>query len=44
MANQTTAKPLSLIKDLEIFDHGIPYIVTFIVINNNVMNCSYSML
>jgi hypothetical protein len=44
MANQTTAKPLSLIKDLEIFVHGIPYIVTFIVINNNVMNCSYSML
>ncbi len=44
MANQIMAKPLGLIKDLEIFVHGIPYIVTFIVINNNVINCSYSML
>jgi hypothetical protein len=44
MANQTIAKPLGLIKDLKIFIHNIPYIITFIVINNNVLNSSYSML
>jgi hypothetical protein len=32
MANQTIAKPLNLIKDLKILGHGIPYVVTFIVI------------
>jgi hypothetical protein len=44
MANQTIAKPLDLIRDLKIFVHGIPFIVTFIVINNNVLDSSYSML
>jgi hypothetical protein len=44
MADQTIAKPLGLIRDLKIFDHGIPYMVTFIVINNNVLNSNYSML
>jgi len=32
MANQTIAKPLSLIKDLRILVHGIPYIVIFTMI------------
>jgi hypothetical protein len=32
MVDQTIAKPLGLIKDLTIFVHGIPYVVTFIVI------------
>ncbi len=35
MANHTIAKPLNFIRDLKIFFHGIPYIVTFTVINNN---------
>jgi len=44
MANQTIAKPLGFIKDLKIFVHGIPYTVTFTIINNNVLDYSYSML
>ncbi len=34
-------KLLGLIRDLKIFVHGIPYTITFIVINNNVLNSSY---
>jgi hypothetical protein len=37
MANQPIAKPLGLIRDLKIFVHGIPYTITFIVINNSVL-------
>ncbi len=44
MANQTIAKPLGLIRDLKIFVHSIPYIVTFTVMNSNVLNFNYSML
>jgi hypothetical protein len=44
MANQTITKPHGLIKDLKIFVHGISYIVTFIVINNSVINSNYLML
>ncbi len=44
MADQTIAKPLGLIRDLKIFVHGIPYMVTFTIINSNVLNTSYSML
>jgi hypothetical protein len=44
MANQTTTKPVGLIKDLKIFVHGIPYITTFIVLQNNVVDYNYSML
>jgi hypothetical protein len=44
MANQTIAKPLGLIRDLNIFIHGIPYMITFIVINNNILDFNYSML
>jgi len=44
MANQIITKPLGLIRDLKIFVHGIPYIVTFIVIDSSVINFSYSML
>jgi hypothetical protein len=32
MANQTIAKPLRLIKDLKIYVHDIPYIITFTII------------
>jgi hypothetical protein len=31
MANQTTTKPVGLIRDLKIYVHGIPYINMFIV-------------
>jgi hypothetical protein len=44
MANQTITKLVGLIKDLKIQIHGIPYIRTFTVMNNNVLNSSYSML
>ncbi len=44
MANQTIAKPLGLIKNLKIIIHGIPYIVTFTMIQNNVLDSNYSML
>jgi hypothetical protein len=44
MENQTIAKPFGLIRDLKIFVHGIPYTITFTIINTNVLNSSYSML
>jgi hypothetical protein len=44
MANQTIAKPLSFIRDLKIFVHGIPCTVTCTIINNNVLDSNYSML
>jgi hypothetical protein len=44
MADQTTTKPVGLIKDLNIYVHGIPYITTFILFQNNVVDSSYSML
>jgi hypothetical protein len=44
MADQTIAKPLGLIKDLKIFVHGIPYTITFTIINSSVLNSNYSML
>ncbi len=44
MANQTTIKPIGLIKDLKMYVHGIPYIATFIVLNNTIVDSNYSML
>jgi hypothetical protein len=44
MVNETIGKPLGLIRDLKIFIHGIPYTFTFIVINNIILDSSYSML
>jgi hypothetical protein len=44
MANWTTTKPVGLIKDLKIHVHDIPYIITFIVLQNNVVDFNYSML
>jgi hypothetical protein len=44
MVDQTFLKPLGLIKDLKILVHGIPYVVTFIIIQNSVLNSSYFML
>jgi hypothetical protein len=31
MANQTTIKPVGLIKDMEIYVHGIPYIISLCI-------------
>ncbi len=44
MVNQTTTKPMGLIKDLKIYVHGIPYITTFTMFHNSVIDSSYSML
>jgi hypothetical protein len=44
MMYQTIAKPFGLIMNMKIFVHGIPYMVTFIVINNTVLDSNYSML
>jgi hypothetical protein len=37
MVDQTTAKPIGLIKDLRMYVHGIPYITTFIILQNIVI-------
>jgi hypothetical protein len=34
MVNQITIKLVGLIRDLKIYVHGIPYIITFIVCRN----------
>jgi hypothetical protein len=44
MADQTIAKPLSLIRNLIILVHGIPYVSIFIIIQSSVLNSSYFML
>jgi hypothetical protein len=44
MADQTTTKPMGLIKAPKIYVHGILYITTFIILQNNVVDFSYSML
>jgi hypothetical protein len=44
MADQTTIKPLGLIKDLKIYVYGIPYITTFTILQNNMVESVYSML
>ncbi len=43
MANQIIVQPLGLIKNLKFFVHGIPYMIRFIVVHNNVLNSSYFM-
>ncbi len=44
MANQTTTKLVGLIHDLKIHVHTIPYITTIIVLQNSVIDISYSIL
>jgi hypothetical protein len=41
MASQSMTKPLGIIKNLKIPIHGIPYIATFIVLQNNVVKLLY---
>jgi len=44
MADETTTRPMGLNKDLIIYVHGIPYIITFTILQNSVVNSSYSMV
>jgi hypothetical protein len=44
MVDQNMTRPLRIIQNLKIHIHGIPYIATFIVLKNNVVDSSYSML
>ncbi len=44
MVDQTIAKHLGFIKDFKILVQGIPCAMTFIIIQNNVLNSNYSML
>jgi hypothetical protein len=44
MVDQTTTKLVGFIRNLTIYVHGIPYITTFTVLHNSVVDFSYSML
>ncbi len=44
MVDQIIIKLVGLIKFLKIYVHDIPYITTFTVLHNNVIDSSYSML
>jgi len=44
MANYSMTRPLGIIINLKIHIHGIPYIATFTVLKNNVVDFSYFML
>jgi hypothetical protein len=44
MAYQNMTRPLGIIRNLNIHIHGIPYIATFIVLKNIVVDSSYFML
>lgn len=44
MAYQTLTKLIGLIKNPKIHIHGFAYIVTFIIMNNSLLDVSYSML
>jgi len=37
-------RPLRIIRNLNIHIHGIPYVTTFTVLQNNVVDSNYSML
>jgi hypothetical protein len=44
MANQITTKLVGMIRALKIYVHSIPYITTFTILQNNVVDSTYSML
>ena len=44
MANGAIAKPIGLLRDVKIHIHGIPYIVTLIVIDCQTIKSDYSMV
>jgi len=44
MVDQTTTKLVGLIRDLKICVHGIPHIIMFTILQNSMVDSSYSML
>jgi len=44
MVDKNLTTPVKIIRDLKIHIHGIPYIATFIIMRNNVLDGSYLML
>lgn len=44
MGDQSMTRPLEIIMNLNIHIHGIPYINTFIVLKNSVVDSSYFIL
>jgi hypothetical protein len=44
MANRNITKPLGIIRNLKIHIHVIPYVATFTILKNNVVDFCYSML
>ncbi len=40
MVDQTTTKLMGLIRNLKIYVHGIPYITTFPIVQNSVVDSS----
>jgi hypothetical protein len=44
MVGQSMTRPLGIIKNMNIHIHGIPYIATFTVLKNSVVDSSYYML
>jgi hypothetical protein len=44
MVDQNVTRPLGIIRNLNIHIHGIPYMVTFIILKNNVVDSNYFML
>jgi hypothetical protein len=44
MTDQNMTRPLRIIKNLNIHIHGIPYVATFTILQNNVVDSNYFML
>jgi hypothetical protein len=44
MVNQTTTKPIGLIYNMKILVHELPYVMTFIVLHNNLVDANDMML
>jgi hypothetical protein len=44
MVDQNMTRPLGIIRNLNIHIHGIPFVATFTILQNNVVDSSYSML
>jgi hypothetical protein len=44
MTDQNMTKPLGIIRNLKIHIYGIPYIATFAVLKNSVVDFGYSMV
>jgi hypothetical protein len=44
MVDQSMTKPLRIIKKFKIHMHGIPYVATFTILQNSMVDFNYSML